>query len=99
MTFSRIGHGAVFQRADVAFGPVAASITDRWCTERDTWVSSSEVEEARAYLARCGVVTIALPDGHYRVEQRGEVVDATQLVVESLRCLVARTGRSPAQLR
>ena len=47
------------------FEAMADVILYRWSTERDTWVSASEVEEARAYLARQGITTSALPDGRF----------------------------------
>jgi len=43
--------------APVAFEAIADAITYRWSVERDVWVSPSEVEQARSYLARVGVAT------------------------------------------
>jgi hypothetical protein len=54
-----------------AFEAIADGIMYRWSVERDTWVSSAEVEEVRAYLARQGINTTLLPDGQYSVESDG----------------------------
>ena len=53
-----------------SFEAMADTILYRWSAERDTWVSASEVEEARAYLARQGIATSALPDGRTQVDLR-----------------------------
>ena len=37
------------------FEGIADTILYRWSVERDTWVSPSEIEHARAYLTRHGI--------------------------------------------
>src|SRR2546428_11957147 len=49
------------------FEAIADTIMYRWSAERDVWVSPSEVEQARLYLERVGVVTSPLPDGRFAV--------------------------------
>jgi hypothetical protein len=81
--------------APVAFEAIADGIMYRWSVERDVWVSPSEVEQARLYLARVGVATLALPDGRYAIDgDRAGVCDAARLVLLGLRHLHAtrRTG-------
>jgi hypothetical protein len=62
----------------------------RWSVERDIWVSSTEVEKARAYLSRIGIDTTALPDGRYTTAGgAAEALDAARLVLLGLRHLQA----------
>jgi hypothetical protein len=79
-----------------AFESVADAIVYRWKTERDTWVSASEIEHARAYLAGIGVATLSLPDGSFAVEgEKQSTVGAAHLVLLGLKHLQAsRKSRS-----
>ena len=73
-----------------AFESIADAIVYRWQTERDTWVSTSEVEQARAYLAGIGVATLSLPDGSFSVEgDKPSAVGASHLVLLGLKHLQA----------
>jgi hypothetical protein len=73
-----------------AFEAIADGIMYRWSVERDTWVSSAEVEEVRAYLARQGISTTVLPDGQYSVESDGaQTVGRARLVHMALKHLHA----------
>jgi hypothetical protein len=79
------------------FEAIADAIMYRWSVERDTWVSTIEVEQAREYLERAGMAVTPLPDGRYAVA--GETVDtlgAARLVLLGLRHLsaVRRQSRS-----
>jgi len=79
------------------FESIADAIMYRWSVERDTWVSTIEVEQARDYLERSGMAVTTLPDGRYAVA--GETVDtlgAARLVLLGLRHLsaVRRQSRS-----
>ena len=70
------------------FEAMADVILYRWSTERDTWVSASEVEEARAYLARQGIATSALPDGRFALAgETSRVFGAERLVMLGLQRL------------
>ena len=70
------------------FEAMADVILYRWSTERDTWVSASEVEEARAYLARQGIATSALPDGRFALAgESTRAFGAERLVLLGLRRL------------
>jgi len=72
------------------FESIADAIMYRWSVERDTWVSTIEVEQAREYLERAGMAITALPDGGYAVA--GENVDTVgdaRLVLLGLRHLSA----------
>jgi hypothetical protein len=87
------------ERAEAArrFESTADAIMYRWSTERDTWVSATEVEQARAYLQRAGVETSPLPDGRYLVSGRtAATLEAARLVLLGLRTLhETRRGRQP----
>jgi hypothetical protein len=77
-------------RAEAArrFESTADAIMYRWSTERDTWVSATEIEQARAYLQRAGVETSPLPDGRYLVSGRtAATLEAARLVLLGLRTL------------
>ena len=80
------------------FEAIAATIMYRWSVERDVWVSPSEVEQARVYLERVGVVTSPLPDGRFAIGgSTAAAFEAARLVLLGLRHLHAtRTGRRPA---
>ena len=79
----------------VRFESTADAIMYRWSTERDTWVSKDEVEQARAYLERQGVLTRSLPDGRFAVAGDGETLGAAHLVLLGLRRLhTARRARA-----
>jgi hypothetical protein len=83
--------------APVAFETIADAIMYRWSVERDVWVSPSEVEQARLYLARAGVATLALPDGRYAIDgERASACGAARLVLLGLRHLHA-TRRTTSQ--
>jgi hypothetical protein len=72
------------------FELMADAIMYRWSVERDVWVSSTEVEQARAYLARVGINTIELPDGRFTAAgSAAEALDAARLVLLGLRHLQA----------
>jgi hypothetical protein len=76
------------------FEAIADAIMYRWTVERDTWVSPTEIEQARVYLQRVGIATSPLPDGRFAVAGEGErVVDAAPLVMMGFRHLhAARRG-------
>ena len=80
------------------FEAIADTIMYRWSAERDVWVSPSEVEQARAYLQRAGVVTSPLPDGRFAVAGgTAAMLEAARVVLLGLRHLHAtRKGRRPA---
>ena len=80
------------------FEAIAATIMYRWSVERDVWVGPSEVEQARVYLERVGVVTSPLPDGRFAIGgSTAAALEAARLVLLGLRHLHAtRTGRRPA---
>jgi len=72
------------------FETMADAIMYRWSVERDVWVSSTEVVEARAYLARIGIDTTELPDGRFTAAgSAAEALDAARLVLLGLRHLHA----------
>ncbi len=77
------------------FEAIADTIMYRWSAERDVWVSPSEVEQARAYLDRVGVVTSPLPDGRFTVSgNAAATLEATRIVLLGLRHLhAARVGK------
>ena len=86
-----------FDHSGRPFEIIADAIMYRWSVERDTWVSTIEVEQARDYLERSGMAVTTLPDGRYEVA--GETVDtfgAARLVLLGLRHLsaVRRQSRS-----
>jgi len=76
------------------FEAMAEVILYRWSTERDTWVSDSEVEEARAYLARHGISTSALPDGRFALagKESARAFGAERLVLLGLQQLRGTRG-------
>jgi hypothetical protein len=76
-----------------SFEQTAGKIMYRWSVERDIWVSPTEVEEARAYLGRMGIPTTALPDGRFLLEGTEGTVEASRLILLSLRYLCARRPR------
>jgi hypothetical protein len=78
------------------FEAVADAIMYRWTVERDTWVSATEVEQARAYLERAGIATTLLPDGRFAVAgQTPDTLGAARLVLLGLRHLhAARRSRA-----
>jgi hypothetical protein len=77
------------------FEAIADTIMDRWSAERDVWVSTQEVAQARAYLERVGVVTSPLPDGRFAVAgEAAAALGAARVVLLGLRHLhAARRGR------
>ena len=78
--------GAEARRETRGFEAIADAIMYRWSSERDVWVSADEVEQARAYLARLGVVTSVLPDGRFSVEGESlSALGAARLVLLGLR--------------
>lgn len=79
------------------FESVADAIMYRWSVERDTWVSTIEVEQARDYLERSGMAVTTLPDGRYAVGgETADTLGAARLVLLGLRHLsaVRRQSRS-----
>lgn len=80
------------------FEAIADAIMERWSAERDVWVSPSEIEQARAYLERVGVMTSPLPDGRFAVGGRtAATLEAARVVLLGLRHLHAtRMARRPA---
>ena len=80
------------------FEAIADTIMYRWSTERDVWVSPTEVAQARAYLERIGVFTSPLPDGRFAVDgATAAALEAARVVLLGLRHLHAtRTGRRSA---
>lgn len=93
----RTTNGSVRTRTEgqAGFETIADTIMDRWSAERDIWVSTQEVEQARAYLERVGVVTSPLPDGRFTVSgEAAAALGAARLVLLGLRHLhAARRGR------
>jgi len=79
------------------FEAIADTIMYRWSAERDVWVSDEELEQTRAYLARVGVRTSALPNGRYTVVEGDTVstLDAARLVILGLRHLRAQRHGHP----
>ncbi len=76
------------------FEQIADAIMYRWSVERDTWVSTAEVQQARAYLDRIGVSTDALPDGQFAVTgPHMSTVGAARLVLLGLKHLHAARHR------
>jgi hypothetical protein len=76
------------------FEAMADVIMYRWSTERDTWVSTAEIEEARVYLQRAGIATAALPDGRYTVTgDTAQTLEAARVVLLGLRHLHAARRR------
>jgi len=79
------------------FESIADAIMYRWSVERDTWVSTIEVEEARDYLERSGMAVTATADGRYVVAgDTADTLGAARLVLLGLRHLsaVRRQSRS-----
>jgi hypothetical protein len=95
---ARRGRGDGAGTVATSFESIAESIMYRWSVERDTWVSTGEVEHARAYLLRQGIVTTALADGRYTVDDAtAQVLGTARLVLLALRHLHAsRRGRALA---
>jgi len=70
------------------FEGIADTILYRWSVERDTWVSPSEIEHARAYLARHGIAISVLPDGRFALAgETSRVFGAERLVMLGLQRL------------
>ena len=79
------------------FESIADAIMYRWSVERDTWVSTNEVAQARDYLERSGMAVTTTHDGHYVVGgQTADALGAARLVLLGLRHLsaVRRQSRS-----
>ena len=95
----RIDSPSALQRSETSrgFEAIADTIMYRWSVERDTWVSTAEVAQAREYLARAGVPTNALPDGRFAVAgQTATALGSARLVLLGLRHLqAARKGVRP----
>jgi len=72
------------------FEAIADAIMYRWTTERDTWVSTTEVAQARAYLERLGV---AAASGEPPVGGDIDSLAASRLVLLGLRHLHAARRR------
>jgi hypothetical protein len=79
------------------FESIADAIMYRWSVERDTWVSTIEVEQARDYLERSGMAVTTTTDGRYVVAgDTADTLGAARLVLLGLRHLsaVRRQSRS-----
>jgi len=79
------------------FESIADAIMYRWSVERDTWVSSIEVEQARDYLERSGLDVTTTSDGRYvGAGDTADTLGAARLVLVGLRHLsaVRRQSRS-----
>lgn len=77
-------------RTSRGFEAIADAIMYRWSVERDTWVSSMEVEQAREYLERAGMAVTPLPDGRFMVAgETSDSLGASRLVLLGLRHLSA----------
>lgn len=87
---------AIDLRAEAArgFEAVADTIMYRWSVERDTWVSTSEVDQARAYLERAGVDVARLPHATPTPGEAANTLDASRLVLLGLRYLHAARRRN-----
>ena len=71
-----------------AFETIADAIMYRWSVERDTWVSESEVQQARVYLERAGIPITLLPDGRFAVAgDAAGTLEAARVVLLGLRHL------------
>jgi hypothetical protein len=95
----RIDSPSAQQRSETSrgFEAIADTIMYRWSVERDTWVSTNEVAQAREYLARAGVTTNALPDGRFVLAgQTASAFGAARLVLLGLRHLQA-ARKSPSR--
>jgi len=77
------------------FEEAARAIMYRWAVERDTWVSAGEVAEARVFLQGIGIPTTELPDGRFALKGADSAVEASRLILMSLRHLYERRPRSP----
>jgi len=77
------------------FEESARAIMYRWAVERDTWVSAGEIAEARAFLQAIGIPTTELPDGRFALEGADSAVEASRLILMSLRHLYERRVRPP----
>ena len=84
-----IAHGSRHETTR-GFEAIADGIMYRCSVERDTWVSATEVEEARAYLERLGIATTPLPDGRFAITgEAADVLGSARLVLLGLRHLHA----------
>ena len=73
-----------------AFDAVAKAILYRWAVERDVSTNAAEVESVRAYLHTRGILTRALPDGRFHVEDATvRTLDAAHLVLLALQHVVS----------
>ena len=77
------------------FEEAARAIMYRWAVERDTWVSAGEIAEARAFLQAIGIPTTQLSDGRFALQGAESAVEASRLILVSLRHLYERRPRSP----
>jgi hypothetical protein len=77
-----------------AFEAIADTIMYRWETERDVWVSTTEVNQARAYLERAGVTTSPAETLALASDAAG-TLDAARLVLLGLRHLHAQRRTRP----
>lgn len=82
-------------RAARGFEAIADTIMYRWSVERDTWVSTIEVEHAREYLERSGMIVTRLSDGRFAVAgESADTLGAARLVLLGLRHLSAARRQS-----
>ncbi len=77
-----------------SFESRAPEILARWTCERELLASPDDAEAARHYLERLHVRTRATADGRFVLEQTGQVVGRAELVLLSVRRLVAARPRS-----
>ncbi len=77
------------------FDHIAPVILERWAAEREFWVTTTEVEQARRYLQDRGIPTTPLEDGRFLVQDTSPV-DAAQVVLLGVRHLVANRVRPRA---
>src|SRR2546425_10953689 len=75
------------------FEEAARAIMYRWAVERDTWVSAAEIAEARSFLQAIGIATTERPDGRFALAGAESAVEASRLILVSLRHLYERRPR------
>jgi hypothetical protein len=73
------------------FEAIADAIMYRWSVERDTWVSASEFDQARAYLQRAGVDVSGLRS--VSGAETADTLEAARVVLLGLRHLHATRRR------
>jgi hypothetical protein len=76
------------------FESAADTIMYRWSVERDPWVSTREVDQARAYLARAGVDVSRLPRLSVGPGETLNTLEQARVVLMGLRHLHAARRRA-----